>query len=299
MTLPHCQVTVDRLRSADSTMGEGTGGGFAWDIDLTSPCVATAIHAGHNVREELLPLMSISEEVRFFEEDPATDTMIKKSPAAVWGLDSRSEYDLNRLPEEAVPVTKEMFWGTEVYKTEPDAVMIGRSMKKYDDFYSFMGSLVTVLLERFGFCVIYDVHAYNIGRQIENGHAAPPMFNIGTERLDRKKWGSAIDAWIRELEKIQVPGHETRVAENEVFFGRGNFCRTLTEWDEQILVLPTEISKVYMNEETGKFNDSTIASLADQLGEAVRRHSAFFSAESEGKKKIPGYLKTTPILLNL
>jgi len=297
MTIPHCHKTADRFRSADSTLGEGTPGGFAWDIDLTSPCIATAIHSGHNVRSELHPLMSLTEEVRFFEEDPATDAMIKESPGAVWGLDSRSEYDLNRPADEAVPVTKEMFWGEEVYNKRPDDAMIGRSMEKYDAFYRFMGSLVTVLLERFGFCVIYDIHAYNIGRQVEKGHDSPPVFNIGTEQLDRNKWGSAINAWISELKKINIPGEKIRVAENEVFFGRGNFCRTLTEWDERILVLPTEVSKIYMNEKTGEFYEDIIASLAHQLGSAIKAHEAFFSEEPARKRKSGDFLKTTPIFL--
>ncbi len=297
MTIPHCHEWADQLRSADKISGVDNLGGFACDIDLTSPCITAAIHSGHNVRNELLPLMSITDEVRFFEEDPGTDRMIKKSPGAVWGLDSRTEYDLNRPANKAVPVTKEMFWGTEVYSKRPDDAMISRSMEKYDAFYQFMGSLVTVLLERFGFCVIYDLHAYNIGRQVEKGHTAPPTFNIGTEQLDRRRWESAIDAWISELKKITIPGHKIRVAENEVFFGRGNFCQTLTKWDERILVLPTEVSKIYMNEKTGEFYEDIVASLAHQLGSAVKAHEAFFSAEPARKKKSAGEVKRTPIFL--
>lgn len=279
MTIPHCHETADRLRSADHLSGVDPLGGFAYDLDLTRPWIAAAIHGGHNVRKELLPFMSITEKVRYFEEDPVTDVMVKKSPSAVWGLDSRSEYDLNREADTAIPLTAEMFWGTSVYSTPPEPEMIRRSMEKYDAFYRFMGSVVTVLLERFGACVVYDFHAYNIGRQIEKGHATPPVFNIGTEQLNREKWGPLINLWLSALKNITIPGNDITVAENQVFFGRGNFCRTLSTWDSSVLVLPTEVSKVYMNENTGELYTDTIQSLSSQLGRAITAHGNIFLKE--------------------
>ncbi|HET6489907.1 MAG TPA: hypothetical protein VFG28_09095, partial [Syntrophales bacterium] len=86
---------VEQLRSAKRLRGKHATGGFAFDLDLSTPALAIAIHAGHNVREELLPLMQISEKDRLFEEDPATDRMIRGNASAIWGLDSRAEYDLN------------------------------------------------------------------------------------------------------------------------------------------------------------------------------------------------------------
>jgi hypothetical protein len=37
------------------------------------PLFATAIHAGHTVRRELLPLLALNESTRLREEDPYTD----------------------------------------------------------------------------------------------------------------------------------------------------------------------------------------------------------------------------------
>ena len=130
MSIPFDPEVVEGLRSAKRLRGEGAGGGFAFDLDLSAPALAVAIHAGHRVREELLPLLQISEQGRLFEEDPATDRMIRGAANAVWGLDSRAEYDLNRSPEHAVPLTAEQFWGVQVYRKAPTRDMVRRSLSR-------------------------------------------------------------------------------------------------------------------------------------------------------------------------
>lgn len=270
MRVPFDPEIVERLRSAARVQGEGPEGGFAFDLDLSAPALAVAVHAGHNIREELRPLVRIPEKDRLFEEDPATDRMIRGSANAVWGLDSRAEYDLNRPPERAVPLTAEQFWGVQVYSAPLPEAMVRRSLEKHEAFYRFIGSCIRVLLERFGLCVVYDIHSYNLCRQIEKGIRNPPLFNLGTALLDRRRWGSRIDAWLGELARIEVPGIPTTVEENRVFTGEGELCRRLTGWDPRILVLPTEIAKVYMDERTGTLDEGRI----DALGRALRRAMA-------------------------
>jgi len=273
MSLPFDPDVVERLRSTKRLQGEGEAGGFAFDLDLSTPVLAVAVHAGHRVREELLPLMRISEKDRLREEDPATDRMIRGSANAVWGLDSRAEYDLNRPPEQAVPLTAERFWGVQVYRAPLPEAAVQRSLEKHEAFYRFAGSCIHVLLERFGFCVVYDIHSYNLSRQIEKGIRTPPLFNLGTALLDRPRWGSRIDAWLRELGRIEVPGIAVTVEENRVFTGAGELCRRLTGWDPRILVLPTEIAKVYMDEHTGVLDEGLIDALGGGLRRAMAAHT--------------------------
>jgi len=282
MSVPFDPGIVERLRSATRVQGEAPEGGFAFDLDLSTPALAVAVHAGHRVREELLPLMRIPEKDRLFEEDPATDRMIRGSANAVWGLDSRAEYDLNRPPERAVPLTAEQFWGVQVYSGPLPEAMVRRSLEKHEAFYRFLGSCIRLLMERYGLCVVYDIHSYNLSRQIGKGIRNPPLFNLGTALLDRRRWGGRIDAWLRELARIDVPGIAATVEENRVFTGEGELCRRLTEWDPRILVLPTEIAKVYMDERTGVLHDPVI----DALGLALRRAIAAH-APAKGHSHIP------------
>jgi len=272
MNVPFDPDVVERLQSAKRLQGEGAGGGFAFDLDWSTPALAVAVHAGHRVRGELLSLMQISEKDRLFEEDPVTDRMIRGCANAIWGLDSRAEYDLNRPAAGAVPLTAEHFWGVQVYRKVPTRAMVHRSLEKHEAFYRFIGSCIRVLLERFGFCVVYDIHSYNLSRQVDKGIANPPVFNLGTALLDRPRWGERIDAWLRELGRIEIPGIVMTVEENRVFTGVGELCRRLTGWDRNILVLPTEIAKVYMDEHTGILHEARIDAIGRGLRKAVAAH---------------------------
>ncbi|MBT7051516.1 MAG: N-formylglutamate amidohydrolase [Desulfobacula sp.] len=260
--------------SLSDTMIQGTDplGGFAYHLDFSLPFIATAIHAGHHVREELRPLMALDSNQRQFEEDTGTELMIKTLCNAVWALESRSVYDLNRSRELALPLTPERFWGTQVYKTSPTPEMNQKSLKSYESFYKFMETCIARILDRFGICIIYDIHSYNISRQKEKGIVSPPVFNLGTALLDKSKWKQAISLWLEQLGNISLPGIKTDVAENHVFSGKAEFCRRLCNMDDRILVLPTEVSKVYMDEKKGIVYPDVIAAVKNGLQNAILSH---------------------------
>ncbi|MGB5986776.1 MAG: N-formylglutamate amidohydrolase [Desulfobacterales bacterium] len=276
MKIPaYSDLTAD-LGTHERVAGRDPLGGFAYDLDLTYPGLAVAIHAGHGVRPELRGLMTISDQARLAEEDPATDQFIRECPSALWGLDSRAEYDLNRPPESAIPLTAEMFWGLQVYRQRPDEAAIRRSLEKYQAFYRFVKSLLQVLLARHRTCVVYDIHAYNLKRQRAKGHPDPPLFNLGTRLLDRRRWRGAIERWLSELAVIPITGTPVSVMENDVFGGQGEFCRRLGQWDPNILVLPTEIAKIYMDEVSGRLYPDIVDAIRRGLARAVTRHGRRF-----------------------
>ncbi len=246
--------------------------GFACQLDFSLPFIAVAIHSGHRVRQELLPFMALDSGQRKFEEDTATDTMIKGLGNAVWALESRAVYDLNRPVDAALPLEPEQFWGTRVYTGRPTPEMNQKSLESFHAFYRFMETCIHLMLDRFGICVVYDIHSYNISRQQEKGIASPPVFNLGTALLDRSKWTTAIDSWLELLGRISLPGIRTSVAENRVFSGKGEFCRRLSCLDNRVLVLPTEISKVYMDETSGKLNPQMVSAVQNGLQNAVLSH---------------------------
>ena len=276
MTIPYDPATVKDLSAQGRISGTAPSGGFAYDLDLSVPVIATAIHAGHGVRGELVPLMALSEKDRLAEEDVATDRIIRNCPSTIWGLDSRAEYDLNRPQDLALPLAPEMFWGARVYGSPPTDAMNRRSLEKYTAFYRFTAAVIKILLDRFGACIVYDVHSYNIQRQVDKGNPSPPMFNLGTRGIARARWMKPVAAWLDCLGRIKIPDRPTTVAENDVFSGMGEFCRRLTRWDPNILVLPTEISKFYMDEHSGIVHDSLIHTLKKELAEAIAVHGGAF-----------------------
>ncbi len=252
--------------------GKDPLGGFAYHLDFSLPFIAVAIHAGHHVREELLCHMALDSNQRKFEEDTGTDLMIKDLGNAVWALESRAVYDLNRSRDLTQPLTPERFWGTRVYKTLPTPEMNKKSLKNYDAFYSFMETSINSILDRFGVCIVYDIHSYNISRQQAKGIESPPVFNLGSALLNKSKWGKIIELWLEQLGAISLPGIKTVVAENHVFSGKAEFCRRISCMDQRVLVLPTEISKVYMDEINGVVYPDIILSLKKGLQNAILSH---------------------------
>lgn len=264
--LPFLDCMKKQISQQGRISGTESSQGFAYDFDFSTPVIATAIHAGHHVRDELIPLMEIPQDQRLFEEDTATEAMIQGLPNTIWGLESRAVYDLNRSPDLALPLTPEKFWGIKVYETQPTPEMNQKSLASHARFYDFMGTVVSHMLDKFNVCIVLDIHSYNISRQIEKGFASPPVFNLGTESLDRSKWKKQIQTWLMALETISLPRRiTTTVAENEIFSGKGQLCRCLSAWDDRILVLPTEVSKVYMDEHTGQVYVEVVEAIRNEF----------------------------------
>ena len=93
-----------------------------WRLQIGhGPLVATAIHDGHELREELLEYVSLDEAGRLREEDPFTGhwtNFARRGSSGCAGF----ETDLNRLRDKAVYRTPEDAWGLKVWTdTLPDA----------------------------------------------------------------------------------------------------------------------------------------------------------------------------------
>ena len=63
------------------------------------------------------------------------------------------------------------------------------------------------------------------------------------------------------------------MGENEVFEGKGQLCQCLSQWDERILVLPTEVSKVYMDEHSGEVYEGVVKGINTEFQRITRQLS--------------------------
>jgi len=97
-----------------------------------------AIHAGNNIRNEILSAMKISRACRYREEDPYTERFIHEFPIRIIARDSRFEYDINRDRDAAIYSTPQTAWGLEVWNQPLTSEEIHRSIKKYDKFHELM-----------------------------------------------------------------------------------------------------------------------------------------------------------------
>ncbi|MGB0882433.1 MAG: flavohemoglobin expression-modulating QEGLA motif protein [Vicingaceae bacterium] len=245
-------------------------GSFSIKIDRYVPYVCTAIHNGSNLRADLVNKIALDDYERWYEEDPYTADFIASMPITLVGHDSRFEYELNRKE----PVYTEA-WGKQVWKKPLSKKQLAESQKKHDNYYKVTHALIQKLEEKFGAALVYDVHSYNHKRW----DRAVPVFNIGTERIDHNKYEKYIENWREELSLIEIPNIPVKAKINDVFFGRGYNLEYITQNFNNTLVLATEISKIYCNEETGEIYPQVIKNIQSRLKKAILNNANLFVNE--------------------
>jgi uncharacterized protein (TIGR02421 family) len=104
------------------------------------------------------------------------------------------------------------------------------------------------------------------------------VFNIGAECID-KKYAAYVENWRKELEIIKLEGINVEAKINDVFFGRGYNLEYISTNFNNTLVLATEISKIYCDEETGELYPQIIKGIQAQFKKAVLNHANLFVNE--------------------
>lgn len=234
-----------------------------------SPLVAAAIHDGHALRDELRPLLALSEAERLREEDPYTGGWTTLAATQVIGLRSRFEVDLNRPRDKAVYLTPADAWGLTVWKEPPPAAVVERSLAGYDAFYAELHRLFTGLTARFGRFVVFDLHSYNHRRQGPAGPPADPtanpMVNLGTGTMNRPQWAPVVERFMAELQNVDFLGQRLDVRENVKFQG-GQLARwTHHMFPDSGCVLSIEFKKFFMDEWTGQADPAQLAAIRQAL----------------------------------
>ena len=238
-----------------------------------SPLVATAIHDGHALREEVAHLMGLSEADQLREEDPFTGEWVSVAPTQVVGLRSRFEVDLNRPRQKAVYLTPADAWGLHVWQSDPPADLVTRSLAQYDAFYAEMKRLFSEMTEQFGRFIVFDLHTYNHRREGADGPMADPAqnpeVNIGTGTLNRDRWGPLIERFIADLHAFDFLGRHLDVRENVKFQG-GNFPRWIHQTFPQTgCALAIEFKKFFMDEWSGQPDRSQVTAIRLALQSTV------------------------------
>ena len=246
-------------------MGEPT-----WSIvEGEGPLVATAIHDGHAIREQLQDRCALSESQRLREEDPFTGEWTTVAGTRVVARRSRFEVDLNRPREKAVYRQPEDAWGLNLWREPLTPEMVDRSLALYDSFYAELKPLLQKKVESHGRFVVFDLHSYNHRR---GGPEAPPAaprenpeVNVGTGNMDRRSWAPVVDAFLSALGGFDFRGRHLDVRENVKF--RGGY---LSKWVQQEFpgagcALAIEFKKFFMDEWTGNPVPETMAAINQAL----------------------------------
>ena len=269
LTIEDCLSAINDGETFTASVNDGA---LFVKIENYTDFVCTAIHNGHRLRSELADKCAVDEQGRFREEDPYTADVAANMPITVVANDTRYEYDLNRGPETCI---YEEAWGQTVWREPLSDNEKTVSLAKHDAFYAVLGALYKKLESMHEQVVAFDIHSYNYQRP---GMGDVPLFNVGTEQLDIGRWQSNIDQWVERLGRIHLPGIEVRAAINEVFYGRGYQATFVGQNFQQVLVLPTELKKVFMDELTGKTHDNILQNLQVEFEQAIADHMGVASS---------------------
>jgi N-formylglutamate amidohydrolase len=240
--------------------------------DGAIPIVATAIHAGHDLRPAIAASTALDDATRLREEDPFTDRLTEIGGSTVVVHRSRFEVDLNRPRAGAVYQTPADAWGLDLWRDPPTGEELECSRALYDEFYDEFARRLDALASRGPF-VVLDLHSYNHRRDGTDAPPAPveenPEVNVGTGALDRARWAHVVNRFAETLAQQTVDGHRLDVRENIRFQG-GELSRWVDErYAGKGCALAIEFKKVFMDEWTGAPDEAHLGALRDALGSVV------------------------------
>ena len=256
-------VIIEKIHNKQTFEAVAEDYSFTIKIADYVPYVCAAVHDGHGFRKALWPKCLHSEYDRWYEEDPSTKDMIDSQPIVIAGLDSRFEYDLNRDPENAI---YEDAWGKKLWKIPLTANERAESMDKHKNFYAVVDALIETLLAIHGKTLVIDMHSFNRKRWDRE----VPTWNLGTANIDNARYGDLAESWSQKLGKLQLPnGIKSTAGINDTFEGNGYFLKHITQKFDNTLVLATEISKVYCDEENQVVFPEVVQSVKRQFEKII------------------------------
>ena len=221
-----------------------------------SPVIATAIHDGHGLRDEVKSIIALDSGARLREEDPYTGIFASVATTQMVALRSRFEIDLNRPREKAVYRTPNEAWGLDIWEQELPEEAIENSLAEYDAFYAEAHRVLTEMERRFGRFIVFDLHSYNHRR--EGPDHAPedpslnPEVNVGTGFMEREYWAPVVDRFVSELSGHDFLGRKLDVRENVRFRGGHLSSWIHDNFPTSACCLAIEFKKFFMDEWTGK-----------------------------------------------
>jgi len=239
------------------------------EISNSLPVFGFALHACHNIRDDLVLKLNLNRKQMLKEEDPRTEKLIESLPNQIYPLHSRFECDLNRPKigrpvEDAIYTEPSLAWNLKVYRVPLTQDEIDFSLEAYKEFYWLVDTICQSIEERYSFGIFIDMHSYNI-----RGRKDLPDIHLGTKYQSREKFSYEISCLLGYLKQIKIKGDPLVVIENDEnvgFFG-GKLNRFVAQKFKKILVISLEMKKFFMDEEEGIFYEDIFSEFKNQIND--------------------------------
>lgn len=238
------------------------------------PILCTAVHAGHQIREELRSYLHADEEALRREEDPMTELLASVGDDVFYSYRSRFEVDLNRSRELAFATDPKDTWGMRVWRERPPQSMIDESLVQHDRFYQHMSSSLEAMIKKYGKVLLLDIHSYNHRRP---GPDAPPMpaeenphIDLGLTTLDPTRFGGLVEVFSHTLARQPCQGIELDVRGNVRYPDGGHWPEWVyANYAEDVCTITLEYKKFFMDEWTGQGHLPVVEDLRAGLATAI------------------------------
>ncbi len=258
--------------------------------DAASPLLGTALHFHHAVRDDIAGKLKLDDAGRYLEEDPETHRFLGPLTHTLTPNQSRYEMDLNRPPDTTLYTKPSLAWGQQVWDTPLDQYEREFSLEKWYEFHTMVDCAVEDAIDRFGYAVVFDFHAYNYQRKGPTNWRTDdkPVINLGTRHLDLDGRGrDIVEFFLKGIQQHTVLGEACMVQENGVFYG-GYLNRRLSHlFGPKVVTLSVEYKKVYMDENTGEVFEDVLADLVAQMDESIRALGDHLGASTRERSRAP------------
>ena len=247
-----------------------------WDVQRRGgPVLATAVHAGHAIRDELRPYMALSEADQRREEDPMTGIWSTIGDDAFRCYASRFQADLNRPRDRAVYRTPEDAWGLQVWRELPPEAMLERSLADHDAFYDMMATWLEGLIDECGKVLVLDIHSYNHRRDGPDGPPAPqddnPDIDLGVTTLDPDRFGHVLEAFEETLRGSPMRDRQLDVRRNVRYPDGGHWPEWIfAQYGDDVATITLEVKKFYMDEWSGDAHLPIVEDLRAGMAKAAQ-----------------------------